>query len=370
MNSLYKDLIYLLTCSVNKFIPEKEKIYNMDLDNIYKISKFNSVSATICIALENAGIKDERFIQDYKKAVRKNIMLDIEREAIFKDFENNQIWYMPLKGSVLKDIYSENGMRQMADNDILFNKKMQNNVKNIMLERGYKVTEFRKNHHDVYMKKPIYNFELHTDLFARNFDKKIYNYYKDIKIKLKKDEGNNYGYHFSDEDFYVYITAHEWKHYNMLGSGIRSLLDCYVYLKNKRENLNWEYINKQVKELGINDFEEKRRNLALKVFSTKELPHLNKDEIEMLEFYLLSGTYGNFENNIRRKLKGQSKFSFIMHSIFIPRNQMEQSVKFTSKSILLYPIGVIWRCFRIVLFRRKKLKITIVEVKKNDKKKI
>ena len=90
----------------------------------------------------------------------------------------------------------------------------------------------------------------------------------------------------------------------------------------------------------------------------------------MLEFYLLSGTYGNFENNIRRKLKEQRKLAFIIHSIFIPRKQMEQSVGFTSKCILLYPVGVVWRCLRILLFRRKKLKITISEVKKNDKKKI
>ncbi len=370
MNELYKDLIYLLSCAVNKNTPDIERINNLNLDDIYKIAKFNSVVATLSTILENSGIRDKRFLQEYKRTIRKNIMLDIDRKAILDDFELNGIWYMSLKGSVLKDLYPENGMRQMADNDILFDKKMQKKVKEIMLAHNYTVKEYNKSNHDIYIKQPIYNFELHTELFSSKFDDIIYNYYKDIKNKLKKDEYNNYGYHFSDEDFYVYITVHEWKHYNARGSGIRSLLDCYVFLNNKSNILNWEYINQQLGRLKISDFEETRRKLAIKVFSGKDFPQLSDDEIEMLEFYLLSGTYGNFENNIRRKLKEQRKLAFIIHSIFIPRKQMEQSVGFTSKCILLYPVGVVWRCLRILLFRRKKLKITISEVKKNDKKKI
>ena len=370
MKEVYKDLIYLLSCAVNKFTPDMERIKNLDLDNIYKIAKLNSVVATISTVLENSGIKDNRFIQEYKKAIRKNIMLDFDRKAIFDDFELNKIWYMPLKGCVLKDLYPENGMRQMADNDILFDKKMQKKVKEIMLAHNYTVKEFNKNNHDVYIKQPIYNFELHTELFSSKFDDIIYNYYKDIKNKLVKDKNNNFGYYFSDEDFYVYITVHEWKHYNARGSGIRSLLDCYVFLNNKKNSLNFEYINQQLEKLKISDFEERRRKLAIKVFSGKDFLSLSNDEIEMLEFHILSGTYGNFENSIRKKLKEQSKLAFIIHSIFISRKQMEQSVGFTSKCILLYPVGVVWRCLRIALFRRKKLKKTILEVKKNDKKKI
>ena len=75
------------------------------------------------------------------------------------------------------------------------------------------------------MTPPVLNFELHTTLFGSDHDETLYRYYADTKRLLRKDEDNNYGFHFSNEDFYVYMTAHEWKHYNGGGTGIRSLLD-------------------------------------------------------------------------------------------------------------------------------------------------
>jgi len=44
---------------------------------------------------------------------------------------------MPLKGSMLKDLYPENGMREMADNDMLYDADKQQEVMGIMLGHGY-----------------------------------------------------------------------------------------------------------------------------------------------------------------------------------------------------------------------------------------
>ena len=360
MNSIYKDLIYLLSCSVNDLVPDSERVKDMDLEKLHDIAKFHTVTAAVCIALERAGIKNDQFYEDKKKAIRKNIYLDTERQIIFNKFECQKIWYMPLKGAVLKEIYPENGMRQMADNDVLYDKNKQKLVKAIMLESGYTAESVGKSHHDVYLKLPVLNFELHTELFNSNHTESLFKYYKNIKDRLIKDEDSQYGYHMSDDDFYVYITAHEWKHFNNYGTGLRSLLDCYMYINQKHDILNMEYIIRQCKQLGISDFESKRR--SLKVFSSYEYPELNDKEAEMLMFYLTAGTYGTLQNGIKKQLKDQSKFSFWIHSIFIPHKQMIHSVPFTSKSKLLYPIGVVWRCIRVLFFRMDLLKQTIKTV--------
>ena len=367
MNGIYQDLIYLLTCAVNDLTPDRNRIQAMDLERLYKLAKFHTVRSAVNIALERAEVQDKAFHQAYKKAVRKNIYLDMERQTIFSEFERHEIWYLPLKGSILKDLYPENGMREMADNDMLYDSGKQKEVMQIMLENGYTAESIGQSHHDVYMKPPVLNFELHTELFSSAHAENLFRYYQNPERIMQKDSDNQYGYHFSDEDFYIFMTAHEYKHFSGSGTGIRSLLDCYVYCKVKGDSLDWNYIKNQTEKLEITDFEQKRRKLALKVFSSVSMPELTEEEQELLMYYLTSGTYGTLENSIRKKLNDQTKLSFWVHSIFIPRKQMNQSVKFTAKSPLLYPVGVVWRCGRVLICRQDRLKQTIKAVRKYGK---
>lgn len=367
MKQIYRELIYLIYCSINDILPNKKIVKKMDLNLIYKLSKYHSIDTIISAAIDKAGIKDNRFIEAHQKSIRKNILFDFERNQILQEFENNGIWYMPLKGCILKDLYPINGMRKMADNDILFDENKRKIVNEIMLSRGYKVRTFEKSNHDVYVKEPVLNFELHTELFSSTTSSLLNSYYKNIKKIMKKDRNNKYGYHLTDEDFYIYMTAHEWKHYNNGGIGLRSLIDCYLFLCSKKDKLDLKYIEKQTKKLGIHEFEVKRKELAIKIFSKDKIQELNDDELEMLMYYIESGTYGTYKNMIRKKLDKESKLSFLMHSIFISKEQMNASVPFTAKSPLLYPIGLIWRCCRTMLFKKDKIKVIIKEVKKYKK---
>ena len=92
---------------------------------------------------------------------------------------------MPLKGSVLKDLYPENGMREMSDNDILFDASKREQSKVIMLSHSYTVEHYGEIYHDAYHKPPVLNFELHTVLFGEEYvNELIFMYYVDIKRLL------------------------------------------------------------------------------------------------------------------------------------------------------------------------------------------
>lgn len=95
------------------------------------------------------------------------MLLDSEREKIFSLFEKGGIWYLPLKGVILKEMYHVYGMRQMADNDILFDSTYRKEVKDIFLSLGYEMESYNKGNHDVYLKAPIYNYEMHVSLFDK-----------------------------------------------------------------------------------------------------------------------------------------------------------------------------------------------------------
>lgn len=367
MKQTHIDLIYLITCSINGYSPNKKRIKDINLDEIYELANYQSVIACISKLLVDSGIDDDRFKNVLDKSTRNNILFDIERDHILKELEKKSIWYMPVKGCILKKYYPKTGMRQMADNDILFDMNYRSEVKDIMESLGYKVEEYGESNHDVYCKNPIYNFEMHTELFEEKLHKMYHDYYSNMKKIMIKDKENKYGYHLSNEDFYIYITLHETKHYNTYGTGIRGLIDCYLILKKEMNNLNWKYIKEELKKLEIEDYEKKRRKLALKLFSKVKYPKLTEEENEMLNYYLMSGTYGKYSNFVKGKLKNQSKISYILSCVFISRERMNEYLPFTAKSPLLYPLGVVIRFFTLMTKNTKYFKETLRAIREYDK---
>ncbi|MBR6967877.1 MAG: nucleotidyltransferase family protein [Ruminococcus sp.] len=375
MTTVQKELIYLLSCAVNGLTPDTEKLQAVDLEKVYGLAKSHTVRAAVCIALERAGIKNEKLHDAMKKAVRKNILLDMERTAVFEEFEKHGIWYMLLKGSILKELYPENGMREMADNDVLYNSDKQEEVKQIFLDRGYHAESFGKGNHDVYMKPPVLNFEMHSSLFSEYHSGNLYSFYQNTERFMIKDTDNGFGYHFSDEDFYIFMTAHEWKHFSGGGTGIRSLLDCYVFIKNKGESLDTDYIAEQMEKLGIADFEKERRSLAMKAFSPDGIPALNEAEEAMLKSYFDYGTYGTLSHSVETSVEkyfsekpNSSKLSYIWRKIFPDSEHMKTWYPFFYKHKLLLPIGYIWRWIKAIFRKRQKIKAELNAVIKYDKK--
>ena len=157
-----------------------------------------------------------------------------------------------------------------------------------MLDLGFECGHYGRND-DAYFKAPVCNFEMHISLFCSMNIGNLYDYFNNVKERLIKDENNKYGYHLSNEDFYLFMTAHEYKHFTGFGTGVRSLVDTYIFLRKFNDKLDWHYINTELKKLGISDFERQNRELAIKVFSMKKL---EREDRKLLCDYAVSGAYG------------------------------------------------------------------------------
>ena len=293
-------LIYLIRCVLNNKIPAKTKLDKMDLSGVFAVAKAHSLTAIAAYALESAGIYNKYFEEEKAKAIRKNILLDVERGKVLTELEKAGIWYMPLKGSVLKDFYPMIGMRQMADNDILFDASKAVEVKEIMGKLGFSTESFDGGNHDVYHKQPVFNFEMHQALFGPSHDKAITQYYSNVKTRLVQDINTVFSFRFSDEDFYIYITAHEYKHYKGGGTGLRNLVDRYVYLNHFDDSLDMTYIEQELVKMQIDDYERTSREMLLKLFTGQRL---TTDESKLLDYYIFSGTYGTTENSVNNKVQ-------------------------------------------------------------------
>lgn len=352
------EVIYLCSCVVKSAVPEKERVASINLEHLYKAACKHNLCAVVGYALESVGIFDHEFIQAKAKAIRKVTVMEIDKQLLFERFEQEGIWYMPLKGAIIKDFYPSIGMRQMSDFDIMFDKRYQQKVKEIFLELGFTCEKYNKSNHDVYHKKPVSNFEMHTELFSDIHQKYFYDYYCNIKQFIIKDENNAYGYHLSNNDFYVYITAHEYKHYSNEGTGLRSLLDTYVILQKLGKEFDFDYIRTQTDKLGITDFEQQNKGLALRLFGGKEL---SEEDRNMLKYIIFSGTYGTVNNSINNKVEkfgGGKKGSlmFILYRIFMPMNQIKEYYPFFYKHKILIPCLFFYRLGRAVTVSRQKTK--------------
>ena len=352
------NVAYLAACVVNDTAPDAARVGTMNLENLYKAADRHLLTGITAMALESAGIKDEACTQAKGKAIRKVAAFDVERAAVLAKLEDAGIWYAPMKGCVLKELYPKIGMREMADNDILIDAARTADVKTIMENLGFSSDGYTGTSvHDHYMKPPVCNFEMHRMLFRPIQNARIAEYYQDVKSRLILNEGSRYGYHFSDEDFYVYMIAHEHKHYSGSGTGLRSVLDAYVFLRKKGDALDWAYISREFDNLGIADFEEQNRSLALHLFDGEKLTE--RDE-KMMEYILSSGTYGTVQNRVENGIRKYGsgpfgKLRYVMRRLFLPMDTVRAAFPLFAKYPILLPLLPFYRVFRALRSRKGRL---------------
>lgn len=376
MEKVQYDMIYLSACGVNRIIPKREYLEKMELEKVYRLSATHFLDALVGTTLKQAGISlPKGWTERISKAIRKVVLFDAEREKLFSFMEQKGIWYLPLKGIILKDYYPAVGMRQMSDNDILFDYSFCDEVQEYMESQGYESVSVGKGNHDVYEKKPVYNFELHSALYSELHQDGWAEYYGNVKDRLVLNSGSSYGYHFSDEDFYVYIVSHAYKHYAGSGTGLRTLLDFYVYLNAKESTMDFAYIERECEILGIAEFEKSSRNLCKKVFDAASLKgkedleqRLSPEEKEMLLYYLSSGVYGTaermIENRIRKFQTGsgsKSKVRYVISRLF-PGMEVCRYYPFFYKHKWLMPVFWIYRALKVLLDKKRR-KLIVGEIK-------
>lgn len=410
INQIAYDMLYLASFGINSKCEPDEKClerYRTNEENrkeLFQMSAKHSIDALIGMTLKQAGVVLPKYWEESMvKAVRKVLLFDAERKKLCAWMESERIWYLPLKGIVLKEYYPSIGMRQMSDNDILFDADAWERVEKHMLSEGYETESVGRRHHDVYRKAPVYNFEMHRSLYSKRDNERWVEYYSDIKNRLLSDQsevvcnavhgasenttanqtesangGNSScGYHMSDEDFYIYITSHAYKHYSKSGTGIRTLLDFYAYLKAKEESLDFDYIRTECRKLGIRDFEKRSRRLCWKVFSSQQIydrvsfeQSLSADEMEMLKYYLSSGVYGTFERMVESRIEKQkktygsgklSKLTYYWHRVF-PGMDLYEKYPLLVKHRFLIPAYWFYRIVRL-LFSKKRRNHMLREVK-------
>ena len=125
------------------------------------------------------------------------------------------------------------------------------------------------------------------------------------------------------------MIAHTNKHFSRGGTGLRSLVDTYVYLNHYAGKLDMKYIENECEKLGIAEYEKQTRDLSLHLLGGKKL---TAGECKMLDYIIFSGTYGTFENVINNKVNKPgdiyfAKLKYIKSRLFVPIRKSDPKYK-------------------------------------------
>lgn len=308
-----ENLLYLMACAVNDARPDAERVSRMDLGPLLKLAEFHSVAAMIGLALKKNGPlapEWERQVaySEYRYALMKN-----ERAHIVQTLAQQGIRCACLKGIVLAEHYPSPAMREMCDNDILYEYTPEAalTVRRVMEDMGYRTKSFDEANTDEYLKQPLYNFEMHAALESaetanlRHGDRVFDGVWEHVVPFASEPNA----YMLDPSDFYLYFIAHAFKHYRTGTIGVRVLADACIARKAFADELDDRRIRAGLIALGATDFSMHLNELAAALLGdpskTVERMHsLSPHDRAILEMMLGSGTYGASSTVMQRRLEG------------------------------------------------------------------
>ena len=217
MASLKKEveyLIYLLSCALNETEPQMQEVdYSALLSLARKHQIYNIIFPLI---QDDPNMPDEyktKFRNYNLSEISRMLIINNERNEIFERLDEKGIKYMPLKGLILKNYYPLESMRQMSDNDILFDDTHRDEVALFMKELGYKAIATGENSDD-YHKPPYCTFEFHRTLFFKETD--FCPEFNNLWENAVADDEHKYMYHMGLDDVYIYSVCHMYKHFSFI----------------------------------------------------------------------------------------------------------------------------------------------------------
>lgn len=343
---------------------------DMDWGKLLNLAKQHSILNLVYYGTENLPEEykpDENIQQElYKSQVREIVKSYNQIEAIeelLQAFEKQGIYALAVKGACTKHRYPQEDMRTMGDIDILYRGEQNEQIKRVMAELGYEnAVEGRQ--HDQYFRKPYINVEMHRELVTA--DSQHNPYYEKIWDRTSLKEKYEYIREMKPEDEFVYSLVHLVGHFQNGGIGIRFIMDVYVY--NQMSNMDWNYIETELKQMGLWEFYENVSKLADNWFGTHG-DCTQEELIDRLGQYVVSnGTYGTSKNAAGLAVAKEGKNKFILKAMFPNLKNMQSMYPWLKKWPFLLPYSWILRGVKSVLYRRRHIKTQFDRYRNGDEK--
>ncbi len=140
------DMLYLCGCVLKEEVPKKERLEQMDFNALLAISRYHSLTAIVCEALEMGRLPEcmeESILSQFRdakaKSIRKNLLLDFQKlelenferdcrelvEIIFADIQSFSLEKLSMKQKERLKFFVTNGTYGTTKNVIIKSAKEQ-----------------------------------------------------------------------------------------------------------------------------------------------------------------------------------------------------------------------------------------------------
>lgn len=287
--------------------------------------------------------------RQYYICLSQQVQQDHARAEIFAALEAAEIPYLPLKGEDLRAVYPSPEMRFSCDIDFFYDAARRDDVNTILAGLGY-TSAGSDTHNDSFM-RGVVHVEPHFAL--TDPDGAYAAYYADVWGRLVREEGSRY--RFSDEDFYIYILLHTYKHFLHGGSGARSVMDAYLW-RRAHPDMDREVLAEAYAAPGIARFAAQFERLGRVWF----LGEAGDADTALLTSWILSGgAYGAAEQDAvmdaaRHAKPRGARFRYLWRRIFLPYRFMCLRYPVVKRAPILYPFAQVVRWFSVLFSRDRK----------------
>lgn len=357
-------MLDLLALALGIKSPSQIKLDPNDFDKLYKVTSNNGLCAMTAFAIKRAGFVHDKFYIAYAKVQRNSILFDREYLLLCQRLDSAGVQYLPLKGILLKHIYPKPCMREMSDIDILFFGSPEK-VKNVMQQSGYTCIHYGKANHDVYQKASFFCVEMHRSIIDGSLFPALGQFFD--SLTYTPAENNSFRMEMTKEQMYLHLIAHAYIHDTLAGTGLRTLLDLYLYLKAYSDRMDTDRIRRELESIGLSEYESSLRDLSEKLFLYDTM---TVEEKEHLDAYIFAGKYGNQDRFIHNRMERimnstekPSKLRYIAKRLSYNQRNIHNS-PFYTKHPKLAPLLYVTRPIKAVLTRPKSIIKEIKQLKK------
>ena len=320
-----------------------ESLSDEQIKEVYALASKHDVAHLIGIVLESAHPEEREkyapFLAEGKKALFRFAKQDLERQSIYAQFEEAKIEYIPMKGSVIRDLYHKPWHRTSCDIDILVREEKLDQAVAV-LEKNLRYVVEKKSEHDVSLWTPGgVHLELHYDVHEPHVS---VNELWDSAEPVRPGEMQCL---LSAEMFILHHIAHMAKHFKYGGCGLRPFVDLWV-IKEKMD-----YDRQKLAAL----LEEKHLKLFSDImFELVEVwfgdAAASPVAVAAAEYILPAGAYGSMGNRVAiGQLGTNGKLGYFLARMFPAYEELQYPYPILKKHRWLLPFCHIHRWGNLIV---------------------